>query len=211
MFSNRRPLILILALTSVAIQSDVAAGQHAVPGIPSADRGFDANVDTPFAISIQRTHVESEAGLADRLDADAAAGKFRTRQAFLLSGVAVSMLAYGYFALQFNNRRGNSETARLTYEADVRENAQFYVDQGVSLDQIPTYFAWESAFTDAANARELIAVAGLSAFLLGMAAILDAATNVEKRPSESQARTVTPLVGVSPSSGDLILGARVGL
>ncbi len=211
MFSNRSLLILILAVTVVAIRSNVAAGQHDLLRIPSGRQSIDSNAGTPLAVPIAPTDVESEVGFADKLDADGVEGKFRTRQAFLLSGVAASMLAYGFFALRFNNSRGDSESARLAYEADVRENAQFYVDEGVQLDQIPTYVSWENAFTDAANARELILITGLSAFLLGTVAILDAATHVKKSPSESRARMVTPLVGVSPSSGDLIVGARIGL
>ena len=95
--------------------------------------------------------------------------------------------------------------------ADVRENAQFYVDEMIPLDQIPTYHAWESAYIDAANARELISLAGISAFLLGLAAILDSATHSDKPPSDAQARTVVPVLGVSPTSGDVLLGARIGL
>lgn len=137
--------------------------------------------------------------------------KIRTRQALILSGVAVSMLAYGYFVLQFNNSRTDSDQARLAYEADVRENAQEYIDQGVELDQIPSYFAWERAFTNAANDRELAAVAGLSAFLLSLAAILDSATADTNQGSSSQAKGMSPVLDVSPWTGDVRLGARIGL
>ncbi len=211
MISKRRFRVLVLALTAVTMMSDVGMGQHNNLGTPPETASFRSNVGVRQDIPFRRTHKELEVRLDEYLGSDDAGGKFLTRQAFLLSGVAVSMLAYGYFALQFNNSRNDSEKARLAYEADVSENAQFYVDEGIALDQIPTYSAWEDSYTDAANARELIAVAGISAFLLGLAAILDSATHGDKQSSQAQTHAVTPLFSVSPSSGDVTLGARIGL
>ncbi len=211
MISIRRRRVLVLTLTAVVMISDVAVGRQTYSRDSPGDTLLRSDAAMRRAIPFRHAHENSEAGLADYFGSDVEGGKFRTRQAFLLSGVAVSMLAYGYFALQFNNGRTDSEAARLAYEADVRENAQFYVDEGIALDQIPTYFAWEDSYTDAANARERISVAGLSALLLGLAAILDSATHGNKQPSKAWVRTVTPLFSVSPSSGDVTLGARIGL
>jgi hypothetical protein len=135
---------------------------------------------------------------------------FRTRQAVLLSGAALGMITYGIFVLKFNNSRTDAENARLAYERDVSENAQFYVDEGIELDQIPTYFAWEDAFTDAANDRELLTLAGVAAFLLSFGAILDSATNNGSTTSSLEIGGVRPLIHVSPARHDVLIGAGVG-
>ena len=207
-----RLLIPIYTLALLASCPDVASSQDQVSGmhgetVPIFLRQYP---EPAYRTLDDRAQTDIFSSFEGRPAANGNS-KFRFRQALLFSGIAVSMLAYGYFALQFNNSRTDSEAARLAYDADVRENAQFYVDEGIPLDQIPSYRSWEESFTDAANARELITLAGLSAFLLATAAVLDAATAGKRRSSSPQARTVSPIMGVSPSTGDVILGARVGL
>lgn len=196
---RRRQLISSLAVVASVLFQDPAAAQHET---------FQTIVVDSMAANQSADWVSAERRASPIREDEG--GGIRTRQAILLTGVAVSMLAYGFFVLRFNNRRTDAENARIAYQADVRQNAQRYVDQGVQLDQIPTYFAWERAFTDAANQRELVAVAGLSAFLLGLAAILDSAT-AGNEGATTQAVRFTPVLDVSPVSRDIRLGARIGL
>ena len=200
---------LITLIAACVIQLGVSTGMAQtveVRHLPGPGL-LDARVTLPVDDSSPILNPQS-AGADD--DGDQHARKFRRRQAIILTGVAVSMLAYGLFTLQFNNKRTDSENARLAYEADVRENAQFYVDEGVPLDEIPTYRAWVQAYDDAFSARERLSIAGLSAFLLGIGAILDSATAGNRGSGDTRDQAVAPVIGVSPSSGDVLVGARVG-
>jgi hypothetical protein len=198
------PLRAILAIVATILVSQAALGQASLTRIQKIAHSVDQK---PVPILLK----DSGEAASDQTDEDDSHSKFRTRQALILTGVAVSMLAYGYFVLQYNNSRTDSEQARLAYEADVRQNAQEYVDQGVALDEIPSFYVWEGAYNDAANDRELAAVAGLSAFLLSLAAVLDSATSGNDRTSDSRARSMTPVLDVSPRTGDIRLGARIDL
>ena len=84
------------------------------------------------------------------------------------------------------------------------------MDQGIALDEIPTYAAWEDAWVDAANDRELVTLAGISAFLLGLGAILDSAT-AGNNGAPATANAISPTINVEPLTGDFALGARVRL
>ena len=131
------------------------------------------------------------------------------RQALLRGGVAISAAAYGFFTLRFNNSRGDAANAEKAYEADVRQNAQDYLDQGIKLDQIQTYKDWQKSFEDAKSAREWGARAGFVAVVVGLFAVLDAATSTGNLTVGQHSLNVMPVVGVSQTKNDFLVGARV--
>lgn len=131
------------------------------------------------------------------------------RQAILIGSVALSMAAYGYFILDFNNSRAAAGDAERAYEEDVRQNAQTYVDQGIALDEIPTFLRWQEAYDDAKRSREWAARAGFLAVVIGFFAILDAATSNDLPPPSASGVVVRPTVGVGADGNDLVVGARL--
>ena len=196
-----RLIILPVLLALLFVCSNLCEAQVRRPHLLTLQEVVRAELG---AVTSEVHRVESESSVPEPRQG------MRKRQRILLSGLAVSMVAYGLFALRFNNSRADSEAVHTTYEQDVSDNAQRYIDEGVNLDQIPTYKAWEEAYTDAANARELVALAGTTAFLVGLFAILDAATAGNDAANTRSERMVRPSVSVA-SFGDILIGARVKL
>lgn len=166
-------------------------------------------------VRLERTGDALPAGLR-RSDSETTAAsaavtgeRMSRRQTLLIGGLAVSMGAYGYFLLKFNNSRGDSEDAAKAYEEDVLRNAQAYADQGVALDEIQTFKNWQNAYDDAKSAREWAARAGFVAILVGFFAILDAATSHDAQVPPSSGLTVRPTVGMTAAGSDFLVGARV--
>ena len=84
-------LIATSALVHTA-NGQVAERQTMIPGKAWEEASF-----TPILLKVESDRPVQEAAASSK--------KFRTRQAILVSGVAVSMLAYGYFVLRFNDSR----------------------------------------------------------------------------------------------------------
>lgn len=180
-------IVLLLAMASVHVQAQVL--RVADPNDAGSNKGSNA---THITLSPE---TNSENG--------------SLRRSLLIGGVAASMAAYGYFTLEFNNSRGDAIDAERAYEADVRQNAQTYVDQGIALDQIQTFRDWQKAFDDADSSREWGARAGLMAIVIGFFAVVDASTSYDGPSPRLSEVKVRPTVGLTAASRDLVVGARM--
>jgi len=189
---------LFLAFSLLGAES--AYGQFRHEDLPSGSD--DLAVVSP-AVSSDSPSTRAETPIESQ------GGTNRLRQGLLIGGVAVSMAAYGYFILEFNNSRGDAGAAQRAYEEDVRQNAQTYVDQGIELDQIQTFRDWQSAYDDAKNSREWAARAGFLAMVVGFFAVLDAATTDHTPPPPFSGVAISPTVGLSGQDNNLVVGARV--
>ena len=227
---------LMLSVAHPADAQTTSGHQSALVGAAQLQIGFGTGDHTPDAvtrlrslpIAARRSAIERHATSGDVRFADRAAAAIRAerqgtfapvdslpgggnpkRRALLVGGLAVSMAAYGYFILEFNNSRGESEAAKVAYEEDVRLNAQGYVDQGIELDEIQTFRDWQAAYDDAKSAREWAARAGFLAIVIGFFAILDAATTYDGPPPPASGMTITPTLDLTPMNRDLMVGARL--